>query len=189
MRTKTCKQCGEIKPIVQFRTYYGGRKGTYSTCKACETINSRVKYLTNKSILSNEEQDELDKIHQLWTIQRKAGLQPPRVNTGRKIPLAESLDDMIDKYTKQASKVKEAVHGTDLESIPAELQKWLYEEELVEEPEYYQENIYEHLKETYRPKLQIDKKTMLPVYDDTYKVILEKVLARFDAYEDTYYDK
>ena len=26
MNAKTCKQCGELKPIEQFRKYYGGRK-------------------------------------------------------------------------------------------------------------------------------------------------------------------
>ena len=40
--TKTCKQCGVIKPLEQFRNYYGGRKGTYTVCKSCEKINSRV---------------------------------------------------------------------------------------------------------------------------------------------------
>ena len=38
MNAKTCKQCGELKPIEQFRKYYGGRKGTYTTCKTCENI-------------------------------------------------------------------------------------------------------------------------------------------------------
>jgi len=37
--TKICKQSGETKPLDQFRRYYGGRKGTYKTCKFCEKIN------------------------------------------------------------------------------------------------------------------------------------------------------
>jgi hypothetical protein len=28
---------------------------------------------------------------------------------------------------------------------------------------------------------------MMPVYDNTYKYILDEILARFDAYEDEYY--
>ena len=58
-----------------------------------------------------------------------------------------------------------------------------------EEPEYYQDEIYEQLKAKFRPKIKIDPDTMLPVYDDTYKPVLDKVLERFDNYEDTYYDR
>ena len=57
--TKTCKQCGVIKPLEQFRNYYGGRKGTYTICKTCEKINSRVKYLEGKSELNDKEKAEL----------------------------------------------------------------------------------------------------------------------------------
>ena len=45
MNVKICKQCGQIKPIEQYRKYYGGRKGTYKVCKSCEKINARAKYL------------------------------------------------------------------------------------------------------------------------------------------------
>ena len=45
----------------------------------------------------------------------------------------------------------------------------------------------EELREKYRPMLEINKQTMMPVYDDTYKSILDQILARFDEYEDAYY--
>ena len=186
---KTCKQCGELKPIEQFRKYYGGRKGTYTTCKTCEKINSRAKYLTNKGDkCSGAELTELAKIHELWDAQRAAGLQPPRESTGRKLPLSESLDGMIGKYKQQAEAVQEVVQAVKVPDIPAELSRWLTEP-LTEEPEYYQDEIYEQLKAKFRPKTKIDPDTMLPVYDDTYRLVLDKILERFDNYEDAYYDK
>ena len=63
MEVKTCRQCGEIKPLSQFRKYYGGRKGTYKMCKVCERVNSREKYLFAKGdSLRQEEKVELKKI-------------------------------------------------------------------------------------------------------------------------------
>ena len=189
MNAKVCKQCGELKPIEQFRKYYGGRKGTYTICKTCEKINSRAKYLTNKGEAINyQEEAELNKIHRLWDAQRAAGLQPPHVSPGRTIPLAESLDDMISKYEQQAEVIKDVVQSVESVDIPIELSKWLTAT-LTEEPEYYQDDVYEQLKRTYRPKVSIDKATMLPVYDDTYKPVLDKILERFDTYEDEYYNK
>lgn len=189
MNAKRCKQCGEIKPIEQFRKYYGGRKGHYTTCKTCEKINSRAKYLTNKGDKCSEaERTELAKIHELWDVQRAAGLQPPRENTGRKASLSKSLDDMIGKYKQQAEVVREVVQAVGDISVPAELSRWLTEP-LTEEPEYYQDEIYEQLKAKFRPKTKIDPDTMLPVYDDTYRPILDKILERFNDYEDNYYDK
>lgn len=189
MDTKICKQCGEMKPVSQFRKYYGGRKGTYKTCKMCEKINSRAKYLMNKGdACSDAEVIELKKIHTLWDAQRAAGLQPPRENAGRALPLVESLDDMISKYTQQAEELQEIIQTAKTSEVPAELSRWLTEP-LTDEPEYYQDIVYEELKAKYRPKAKIDKNTMLPVYDDTYKAILDEILDRFYAYEDAYYNK
>lgn len=190
MPTQICKQCGEIKPVAQFRNYYNGRKGTYKTCKMCEKINSREKYLRAKDAqspdgLSDKEQEELDKIHELYDAQRAAGLQPPCANTGSN-SLLSSLDSMIDKY--KAMKSSAAPTGPSDVVAPAELQKWLTEE-LTEAPEYYQDEIYEQLKEKYRPVLRIDQRTMMPVYDTTYAAVLEQIAERFDDYEDNYYSK
>lgn len=189
MNTKRCKQCGKFKPIERFRKYYGGRKGTYTTCKDCEKINSRAKYLTSKGDKCNcAEQLELSKIHMLWSAQRAAGLQPPRESTGRNVPLAENLTDMINEYTQQAAAMQGAALDVDTSEVPAELSRWLTEP-LVEEPEYYQDEVYDSLSAKYRPKISIDQTTMLPVYDNTYKPILDKILERFDNYEDNFYNK
>ena len=186
---KTCKQCGELRPIEQFRKYYGSRKGSYKVCLACEKINSRAKYLRRKGeAMNHAEEAELEKIEKLYEMQRAAGLQPPRDHLGCKTSLAESLDGMIEKYSQQAASLQGVVPAAQTISIPAELAKWLTEP-LTEAPEYYQDEVYEQLKAKYRPQLRIDTDTMMPVYDDTYKGVLDKILDRFDAYEDEYYDK
>lgn len=187
MQTQICKQCGELRPIEQFRKYYGNRKGYYKTCKSCEKINSREKYLRQKGDeLNYEEEAELDKIHRLYELQREAGLQPPRADAGRSVPITESLDSMISKYENHA-KANVVVVSSGSRNIPAELYMWLTTE-LTEEPEYYQEEVYDELKTKYRPQVRIDTATMLPVYDDTYKDILDAISDRFDEYEDNYYN-
>ena len=53
-------------------------------------------------------------------------------------------------------------------------------------PEYLQETVYESLKAKYRPQIGVDKQTYLPIYDDTYKNVLNQILRRFDDYEEAY---
>lgn len=198
VKAKVCKQCGKMKPLDAFRTYYGNRTGTYNTCLSCEKVNTREKYLRKKSnynAISDSEAEELEKIHILYKAQRAAGLQPPRLQE-KNNSIADKLDDMIALYNKQEEDLAaEAEHSpktsplspaTDKEFIPAELQMWLTNK-LKREPEYYQDTIYESLREKFRPIKEIDQKTMMPVYDNTYKHILDEILARFDAYEDEYY--
>ena len=189
MDVKTCKQCGELKPITQFRQYYGGRRGTYKMCKDCERINSREKYLSSKGESRSPEEDvELMQIHKLYECQRSVGLQPPVKHGGRK-PLTADLDSMIQKYSDMAPKIKGetppafAIIG----SAPHELIRWL-SEPLTEEPDYYLDEVYEKLTTTYRPCTGINKATMMPEYDNTYKDVLDSILDRFNDYEDSYYE-
>lgn len=197
-KAKVCKQCGKMKPLEAFRQYYGNRTGTYNTCLDCEKINTREKYLRKKSndmTISDGEAEELEKIHLLYKVQRTAGLQPPRLQE-KNNSLADKLDDMIALYSKQeadlaaeaerSSETSPLSPATDEEFIPAELQMWRTNK-LTREPEYYQDTVYEELREKFRPIKEIDRKTMMPVYDNTYKYILDEILARFDAYEDEYY--
>lgn len=184
MNAKTCKQCGELKPIEQFRKYYGGRKGHYNTCKVCEKINARAKYLRSKGdTIDYAEESELSKIEKLYEVQRAAGLQPPSSGERRK-PLVDSLDDMIAKY-----KPVTPTEPFDDEPVivPADLQLWL-QCDLHEEPDYYLDDVYEELKAKYRPQLSINTDTMQPVYDETYKEALDKILERFYAYEEKYWE-
>lgn len=183
MNAKICKQCGELKPIEQYRKYYGGRKGTYKTCKLCEKINARAKYLKAKGDeISHDEEAELNKINKLYDAQRAAGLQPPSI-AERRTPLVDSIDDMISKYVHRTEGVGEVL----AKPAPAEIQMWLTCD-LTEEPDYYLDEVYEELKAKYRPQLRIDTSTLQPVYDDTYKSVLEQVLSRFYGYEEKYWE-
>lgn len=168
---KKCKQCGAIKPQDQYRPYYGGRTGSYNTCKDCERINSRVKYLNRKANWTPEEKNELTLIYDLWEAQRRLGLKPP---TGRSV-----VKDIVNSMLAD---VKEHINA-----VPPELQEWL-DCLLEEEPTYYQDEVYDKLMEKYRPITGIDQHTMARTYDDTYKEVMDQIQARFDAYEDAYYN-
>lgn len=190
MDVKTCKQCGELKPISRYRKYYGGRRGTYKVCLDCERINSREKYLTAKGTnRTGDEEAELQRIHMLYEYQRNVGLQPPVKHGGRK-PLTADLDSMIQKYADMSAKVQATTVSMDdleLTDTPAELLHWLTDK-LDKEPEYYLDEVYEYLKDTYRPCTGINKDTMMPEYDNTYKDVLDRILDRFNDYEDSYYE-
>ena len=171
METKRCRQCGEIKPVDKFRPYYAGN-GTYTICKGCEKINSRAKYLKRKGDKATEaDKSELAKIYQLYEYQRLVGLKPPR----RSAEVQDRLDSLLSKF-KAAS-----VEG------PEELQKWLAVE-LTDVPEYYIDKVYEQLSKKYRPMLYVDSDTLMPVYDETYVILLNQILERFNKYEDQYYN-
>lgn len=188
MDVKTCKQCGELKPISQFRKYYGGRKGTYTMCKQCERINSREKYLTAKGeSMDWQEEAELDKIHKLWEYQRSLGLQPPTKNVTR-ASIADELDGMLDKYKSMSDEAASSTPNVSLVDAPIDLVKWLTKA-LDQEPDYYLDEVYDKLCDTYRPCVGIDRASMMPVYDNKYKAILDRILDRFNDYEDSYYER
>jgi len=185
---KICKQCGEERPNEQYRKYYGGRKGRYNTCVHCEKVNSRAKYLISKGERRSEDETvELNKIQALYDMQRTIGLQPPREQSGRAIPLADTLDEMLDKYAARVAAVESIEADGENIATTDELTDWLVAE-LTEDPEHYLDEVYEHLREKFRPVLNIDPATKLPVYDDTYKPMLDRILERFNTYEDEYYD-
>lgn len=174
MSLKKCRQCGEIKSTDQFRSYYTG-SGTYRTCKTCEKINSRAKYLRRKGDrLSPSEKDELEAINELYDMQRKCGLKPPSTRADS-TPLMDVINKHKQKYFEQAS-----ADG------PEALTYWL-DAPLTETPEYYLDVVYEQLKKQYRPIVGLERETKLPLYDDTHVELLDKILERFNNYEDIYY--
>lgn len=173
-QTLKCRQCGEILPESNFRPYYNG-KGRYTVCRSCEKINSRAKYLRQKGDRATDaDKKELAQIEQLYEYQRCAGLKPPRRRDEARDGLAE-LKALIDKYKGVAK------------DGPDELNEWLTKE-LIEEPDYYIDVVYEQLTSKYRPVLRIDQCTLTPVYDETYSDVLSKILERFTEYEDNYYN-
>lgn len=162
---KKCKQCGEVKPLAEFRKYYHAN-GRYTKCKSCERINSREKYLSSKAKLNDKEQAELDTIHQIWVYQRNRGLTPPRTRGALK------LDEMLADLKKP--------------ELPFDLRDTLYGE-LHQDPEFYYDLYDEYLLPKYRPVVGIDPETNLPKYDETYKDVLNQILKRIDDYEYEYY--
>ena len=179
---RVCRQCGELKPLERYRKYYAGRTGHYTTCKSCEKINSRLKYLESKDSLNEAETIERDKILALYEAQRNAGLRPPNRGAGRTHDKPD-LDAMIDKY--QAAVVEQF---KQIVPTPQALSKWLTCE-LTQEPDEYIDNVYDELCKTYRPVVKIDQATMMPVYDDTHKNTLDAILKRFYEYEASYYEE
>jgi hypothetical protein len=196
---KTCKQCGEKKTINQYRKYYNSRKGYYNTCKSCEKINTRYKYLLKKrntngiESLTENECAELNKLDTLFELLRANGLQPPEFGSKhrRSDPdIMNTVDSLMQKHEQNFNELQElsdkvgmAVSGT----VPQELQEWLTKDLSDNEPEYLQEVVYDALKAKYRPQTGLDSITMLPMFDNTYRDILNKILERFDAYEEDYY--
>jgi len=168
-----CKQCGQYRNAYnEFRAYYKGA-GMYNTCKQCERINSREKYLRLKSTrmaLTAAELHEYDKIMQLYDALRNQGFRPPT----RK-QLKPGLDLAIQALTpkQDASFV-----------VPQELQEWLTKP-LTETPSEL-DRVYDELRTKYMPKIGIDARTHLPIYDETHRPTLIDILVRFDNYEDTY---
>ena len=162
---KKCKQCGEVKPLAEFRKYYHST-GRYTKCKDCERINSREKYLNSKAKLSDKEQKELDAIHQIWHYQRLQGLTPPRSRD------VIDLEGMLAKF-KQAE-------------LPKELNDMLHIE-FDQDPEFYYDYYDEQLAPKFRPVVGFDAETKLPIYDETYKETLNKILQRIDDYEIEFY--
>ena len=171
MEVKKCRQCGDVKPIELFRPSYSG-SGTYTICRSCERLNSRAKYLKSKgSRATEEDKAELSRIMQLYELQRICGLKPPKMRSTEE--RKKLFMETFEKYKALA------------EAGPEELQYWL-SAELTDVPEYYLDTIYEQLKAKYMPKVGVTAE-LLPVYDTKYADLLNKILDRFNAYEDTYY--
>jgi hypothetical protein len=137
-------------------------------------------------MLTEQETLELAKIHFLWDEQIKLGLQPPS-REGRRTSLSNELDDMLAKYSGMAQEVAKTTPATT-EQAPYELTRWLTEQ-LVKEPDYYLDEVYDDLLAKFRPCIGIDTSTMMPKYDNTHKEILDRILERFNEYEDSYYDE
>lgn len=190
--TKLCIQCGELKNVSEFRQYYGGRKGTYRMCKACESINYRVKYLLGLKIeLKPEQKKELEDIYSLWELQRSMGLMPPDWNIA--VPKQDDLRIQLLEIKTKAASLPQTVIDALGKSSPhimnprTRLYYWatVYIEQDAD-PDLYLETVYNNLTTMYRPQIGIDPATRLPVYDETYKPVLEYILDRFYKYEDEY---
>lgn len=73
--------------------------------------------------------------------------------------------------------------------VPSELQHWLDVDPAEWDaadlsPEYLQETVYESLKAKYRPQTGVNRDTYIPIYDNTYRAVLNEILRKFDDYEE-----
>lgn len=106
MDTKTCSRCGVDKPLDNFRSYYGGRKGTYKYCKECERIESRRRYLVGLGGKATLEQAKtLAAIERLYDIRAERGLDVPG-RTRADAPI--STDDLVAQLLATESNSGEA---------------------------------------------------------------------------------
>lgn len=197
---KRCKQCGLLKEVEQFRLYtYSRSKGTpgrYRYCKQCESINAAY----TRAKKQNEAYEKGDakeharvieaKIEALYGTLESKGFRTPLSYTAPVDNTISAIDSIMSFYEVDAPKLPVAANN----EVPDDLQRWLtmdYSEwsERGLSPEYLQETVYESLKAKYRPQIGIDREKYIPVYDDTYKDVLNKILARFDDYEDNEEDQ
>jgi len=143
--------------------------------------------------------EEAQKIRELYTMLESRGLHtplsklPPDVSENSSS--IRTIDKLLDFYASptqpsaQRPTAKLAIPTESKVDVPTELQKWLDEsaEDWIASdlhPEYLQETVYESLKAKYRPQIGIDQERFIPIYDDTYKTVLNAILRKFDEYEE-----
>lgn len=169
-----------------FRNYYkrdgSGEQSdsTYKTCMSCEKINARFRYLQNKGTsgksLTVGETDDLRKIQTLYELLHKKGLSTPLFKSQS---FTIDLDAEITKH--HADLVRLAGQGVK-EQVPLELQEWLLKD-LEDYDEDALESIGDELIAKYRPVLRLDE-NYNPVYNETYRDVLNQILKRFDDHID-----
>lgn len=199
---KRCIQCGMLKEADNFRQYtYAKEKGTtgrFRICRSCESINStytRLHAIRDNAICGSTQyanaMHEIAKIDMLYSVLESHGLRTPRLRSEQ--TKGTAIDDQVTQLTQFYAQATPTTPRVEIprEDIPDELRQWL--EAPVEDwvahdlsPEYLQETIYESLKAKYRPQTGVDHQTYLPIYDDTYKAVLNDILRRFDDYEEQY---
>lgn len=175
---RQCRQCGEIKVMTQFRRYYNSRKGHYRVCLTCEKINTRHKYLRRKSDnkeLTQTELQELEKIERLYDVLRERGLRPPARQ--QEVPTGIDLDAMLELHESKLVETQQLREEGIPENTPVELLEWL-NKDLDGLENWELEDIYDNLEDRHRPQIGVDE-NYKPVFDDTYKTVLDKIRERF----------
>lgn len=204
MALKRCKQCGMLKEETCFRPYTHSRgksePSRYRICRDCESINTtyrRAREQYDAGSLSVSEScslgETINKISRLYAALEAKGLQVPEYGVKKKKSAAETaVDKLLAFYGQQPQEqARQSTVDIPMEiDIPDDLKVWL-EQDVNEwnekglSPEYLQETVYESLKAKYRPQLGYDSERGLPIYDDTFKDVLNRILKRFDDYEDS----
>lgn len=211
MALKRCKQCGILKEADDFRQYtYSREKGTegrYRICRACESINTS--YRRARALLDSGNVKKLgdidgpgnlmdawntvSRIERLYETLEAQGFSVPVYgdSPARQLTSDQTIDQLMAFYGVSASghpgiPTDESV-AQDV--VPEDLQTWLDQDPQMWidaglSPEYLQETVYESLRAKYRLQIGFDRDRGLPIYDDTYKLVLNNILRRFDDYEE-----
>ena len=202
---KRCVQCGLLKEEDAFRKYTysleNDTKGRYRICKSCEAINTAYRrakqymvdhpldmFRTKPGIPAYDVYYKMkcitEKTEQLYNTLEARGLRIPTVNLPKQEDSLDNIESLLAFYKEDP-----ITTVMPTEEVPDELLRWLNmdKQEWKDNnlsPEYLQETIYESLKAKYRPQTGVNKETFIPIYDDTYKAVLNQILRRFDDYEE-----
>lgn len=193
-----------LKEETCFRPYTHSRgksePSRYRICRDCESINTTYRRAREQYDAGGLPMDEsrslgetIDKISRLYAALEAKGLQVPEYGVKKKKSAAETAVDKLLAFYGQQPQEQARQSTVDIPKeidIPDDLKVWL-EQDVNEwnekglSPEYLQETVYESLKAKYRPQLGYDPERGLPIYDDTFKDVLNQILKRFDDYEDS----
>lgn len=149
---------------------------------------------------------EIEKIESLYKLLEAHGYSTPLSNKqGAQSIVPSTVDTYVESLssfygttpgelgkptdTKVSTKPMAPALQPEEMDLPKDLQRWLEMDVHALRlagltPDYLQETVYESLKAKYRPQVGTDPTTFLPIYDDTYKNILNRILKAFDDYED-----
>ena len=201
-RFRICRQCENINTtyrrlVTERQKYWDEGTGHYSV------PSFQMSYYNSLT-------GEIDKIEGLYALLEAHGYCTPLSKskadaTQEIVPstvdtYVESLSSFYGAVPSDAKKATEPMVSTkptapalqpEEMDVPHDLQRWLNMDIHAFAlagltPDYLQETVYESLKAKYRPQVGTDPQTFLPIYDDTYKPILNQILRLFDDYEDYY---
>ena len=213
-RCKQCgvlKSVDAFRPYTYSRKQ--STEGRFRICRQCENINTAYRRLVaERQKFWNADEArygvpaaqmpyynnlvaEIEKVEELYRLLEAHGCSTPLSSKAEHS--TSIMPSVIGSYITELNafySAPESTHKTiapqpeEIE-LPNDLQRWLAmtTQDLVMAgltPDYLQETVYESLRAKYRPQIGTDPNTFLPIYDDTYKVTLNKILRLFDDYED-----
>lgn len=199
-RFRICRQCENINTTYR-RLIAERQKFWNETDERYSVPASSMMYYRNVV-------GEIEKIEGLYALLEAHGYSTPVSHT-KAAAVQDMIPSTVDTYVESLSSFYGAA-PSDLKKateqpvatkptapalqpeeldVPNDLKRWL-EMDMKDfamaglTPDYLQETVYESLKAKYRPQVGTDPQTFLPIYDDTYKPILNRILKSFDDYED-----
>lgn len=198
-RFRICKQCESLNTT--YRRLLAEKEKHWNAASGHYTYSLTEEGYWHKLC------DDLKQIEDLYRLLEAHGHTVPKVVSQRPsqegVMSAQTLgyvEQLSGFYGIRTGESKESPRPVavalepDEMTIPGDLKKWLdmsnedYSTwiEFGFTPDYLQDVVYEALKAKYRPQTSTDPVTFLPIYDDTYKSVLNKILRSFDDYEDFY---